>query len=459
MIDPQRKAHYTIQIPDSILEDSASGSSYSSVRLNHTPRKTGGRRSAKLRTTGSATATLDLNDRQDDETDIYHYEGTKSSPKNSYVLVFDQNNQTATLQHLTASYSLNLQSDPDNSSSKQLAQRHAQISEQNDVQEDEEVVDTSGSVSEGSPDMDNPFDFRHFLDGAKQSPSSPSSPPASIPKIDSIAETNTHRDRSSSNPEYKSDRSLQQKSLPRIRVERKASTRDDDSPSITSKKTLKSLSKTRRDLPTSQPIEHVTSTPRTSQPKQATSQEFDLTADADNDEEDFFASGGPGGLEIDFGAEGPPARSRARAITLPGSSRGGPISLRSAANSPSSQINTPRSRVRDVSDYEFELGVIHDDEEDADVSDEDESASVPAYKARSGRSTVEHQEIVESDGDDDEDDVDVEPMELGSPVEVGEHEDEDELEEMEFIEGDLGDLVDSRHVSVAQESESESEAE
>jgi hypothetical protein len=444
VVDPHRKAHYTVQLSDNLVDGTTDDPAYSAVRFNHKPTQSGGSRTTKLRSSGGNAALLDIKDREDGETSIHHYEGTKSFPKKSYVLVFDPNTQTATLQPLTSSYSLNLKSP------KQLAEQYTQIHEQSDTSDNGEGSEPLGSMSDDEPDPNNPFDFRHFLDGAKppRLSASPVQAPAQIPKVASLADSSASRERSVSNPEGKSSqRSTQQKPTPRIRVERKASTRGDEQLNALPKKSSKLLGQPKRDSDTLKPRVPVTSIPRSQEtPK---SQEFDLLED--DDEDDFMGSSGAGGLEIDFGDE-PPPRSRARALTLPGSSRGGPISLRSAANSPSSQINTPRRRIQDVDDFEIDMGSggmgHEEDEEDADVSDEDEQS--PPLAARNSRVA---REVLESDGDDD---VDVEPMSLGSPA----HQLADgSSDEMDLAGGVWAGLAESGHISQAQESESESEAE
>jgi hypothetical protein len=447
-VDPLRKAHYTVQISDNLVDGNTDDPAYSAVRFNHKPPQSGGSRTTKLRSSGGNAALLDIKDREDGETSIHHYEGTKSFPKKSYVLVFDPNTQTATLELLTSSYSMNLKSP------KQLAEQYPQIHEQSDTSDNGEGSEPLGSMSDDEPDPNNPFDFRHFLDGAKppRLSASPVLVSAQIPKVASLAESGTSRERSVSNPEGKSSqRTTQQKPPPRIRVERKASTLVDEQLSALQKKSSKLIGQPKRDSDTLKPRVPVTSIPRSQEtPK---SQEFDLLED--DDEDDFMGSSGAGGLEIDFGDE-PPPRSRARALTLPGSSRGGPISLRSAANSPSSQINTPRRRMQDVDDFEIDMGggggMGHEeDEEDADVSDEDEQS--PPLAARNSRAPQQQREVLESDGDDD---VDVEPMSLGSPA----HQVADgSSDEMDLAGGVWAGLAESGHISQAQESESESEAE
>jgi hypothetical protein len=445
-VDPHRKAQYRVQISQDLLDERTDGQSYSSVKLNHKPNHSGGSRTTKLRTSRENTTSLDIKDREDGETSIYHYEGTKSSPKKSYVLVFDSETQTATLQPLTASYSLNLKSTPWKSSPKQLAEQYPQIHEQSDASDYGEGSDPFGSVSDDEPDPDNPFDFRHFLDGARPPRMSASPAPAPVPKVASLSESSIARERSMSNPEGKvPQRPTQQRQTPKIRMERKASARSDDHGGALGKKATKPITKPKREIEVPKSQTQPTSIPRSQESTK--SQEFDLL---DDDEDDFMGPSGTGGLEIDFGDEGPPARIRARALTLPGSSREGPISLRSAANSPSSQIQTPRRRGQDVDEYVIDMGGMNheEDEEDADVSDDDEqSPPQRAFRA--------HREVEESDGDDD-----VEPLSLGSSAH---HDADTSLDEMylgaDLAEGVWAGLAESGHISQAQESESESEAE
>jgi hypothetical protein len=153
--------------------------------------------------------------------------------------------------------------------------------------------------------------------------------------------------------------------------------------------------------------------------------------DADGEDDDAYlaatntsaetASGG-GGLEIILGEDDIPAPQRKRARTLPHSNPGLPMSLRSAANSPSSQIATPPRQPVSLRGVQEE----REDEDDAN------------YVGRWGEGSARDEDVVSIDlnatgrsaGGMDDEDVDDFEAQLSKAFEVG------DLEEVESEESE-----------------------
>lgn len=118
-----------------------------------------------------------------------------------------------------------------------------------------------------------------------------------------------------------------------------------------------------------------------------------------------------GGLEIDFGEEVHP-RKKAMSLLYGGSagSKRGPISLRSAANSPNPSAMAAASRKHhqpDEINLSFDFGG-EDADDDQEAEDEQEFEEVETSDRR-GYDGQDHSE---------DEDVDVEPMHIGSPAHV-----------------------------------------
>ncbi|KAF2665319.1 hypothetical protein BT63DRAFT_416886 [Microthyrium microscopicum] len=439
-VDPHRKSHYTLNISDDLLNGDASSSPFSAVRLNHKPSQSPGTiRTTKLKA-NAGTSSLDIQDDESGGRSIYHYDGHRKNSKKSFALVFDPASQTFTLQPLVAEYSFNLRSTPWEKNGTKLSEQYPQLLEQSEPSSDDDGLNNLANDDMADADPNNPFDFRHHLvERPKQKESYNSKPK---PTTSNTQDTDSiPRERATSNPEGKSNnaRTTQRRPAPKIRMDRRASTRDED-PKPTSKRTQKSDIKGRRELE----VPVVKGPSPSLSPKEPPASKLSDVEEMDDDfADDDYGTGGNNGLEIDFG-DSPPRRQRA--VTLPGSSHGGPISLRSAANSPSSQIHTPPKRDRYEDDFAVDL-----DNVEADVSEDDSP-------------TVQHRNRHYPDDDDaegEEGDGDVEPMLLGSPAhghaDLANEEDFDEDAEFEsqFLQG----LAQSEHNSPVMESESESEAE
>ncbi|KAF2006090.1 hypothetical protein P154DRAFT_542520 [Amniculicola lignicola CBS 123094] len=178
-IDPHKKAHFTLQLGERIAQDASAGPSYASVKYNHKPPQTSSSRTTTIRSASTNGYTLKLEDKdpgqKGDVGDVFVFNGQRTVPKKSYVLVFDSSSQTATLEPLSSTYTFNIQSQ---NGKGWIGSKHAKIYPKREKgdgkpskeEEDDDADlfnDVAGPGDENeAPDTDNPFDFRHFLNKA-----------------------------------------------------------------------------------------------------------------------------------------------------------------------------------------------------------------------------------------------------------------------------------------------------
>ncbi|KAF2805285.1 uncharacterized protein BDZ99DRAFT_574880 [Mytilinidion resinicola] len=419
LVDPQKKAHFNIQLSDRITKPKNSAGEYSSVKFNRKPPQTASSRTSTISQSAGTQYSLTLSDKDKDtnDTNDYVFRGQKTQPKKSYVLIFDPAKQTATLEPLSATYTFNLKSTPTEPSSSKLAQRYPQIQPpKNNDSRDDDLFDDGKSVgaSDSEPDAQNPYDWRHFLsrDSGASSPDIHSSlntlrsdfsrgtpliaahkppPSSSLSKAPPKPRTSTT---SQPLPTRKPPASTTKKHPPNptVRLDRRASTRPTDPQPQKST----SASKPKKPVPKSAEIVH-------------------SSDDSSSDHEHNTA------LTVEDPATSHPPRALAslglgQSLGLGGAgARGflkspsnGPISLHSAANSASgSPEESPfRHKARrqnnddddDVIDFGDTGGGGHssDEEDDGYVEDDEEGSGL---------------DLVDADAD-----ADVEEMELGPPV-------------------------------------------
>jgi len=123
-----------------------------------------------------------------DKRSKYTYSGPRRDPKNSYVLIFDQTKQTCTLERLSSSFDLNLESTPVEDSAPKLQERYPHIPPLIEPTEDPSNL----FDDDAEPDPDNPFDYRHFLKVAlkEHPPSVLSRSPSPLPQTQNTPRLN-----------------------------------------------------------------------------------------------------------------------------------------------------------------------------------------------------------------------------------------------------------------------------
>ena len=99
------------------------------------------------------------------------YKGHRTKNSGAYILRLDSEGNTLILDRLEADYAFNLVSAPWEKDSDKLVTQYQQIAEEEtapdvDSAEDEGLFDDNTS----EPDPDNPFDYRHYLNGLPEIP-------------------------------------------------------------------------------------------------------------------------------------------------------------------------------------------------------------------------------------------------------------------------------------------------
>lgn len=195
-LNPHQNTRYTIKLSDRITNPSPSHSHYKTVKFNHKPRATGKVRTTTVKPTSTDDNQFNLSIRDKEsakstKSSTYEYTGQRRELKKTYVLLFDQASQTATLEPLEETYAFNLKSAPWEKDAAKLAEQYQQVRprrEKPDGQLDAANDDADDLFSDGSetprslnesmfgdgpsdeePEEGNPFDFRNFLKDAEQS--------------------------------------------------------------------------------------------------------------------------------------------------------------------------------------------------------------------------------------------------------------------------------------------------
>ncbi|KAF3033166.1 hypothetical protein E8E11_002454 [Didymella keratinophila] len=397
-VEPHRKATYTLDISDEIRREDRSGSGFSSVKYNHKPNLASGTRSTTLKLADNNTYNLSLRDTNDSgDRDMFVFNGSRTAPSKSYVLLFDQTTQKATLERLRDTYTFNLSSKNGADVSSHYGKIYPKKSHKDSVHDKEEgEVDLFGeeagdAANESTvPDTSNPYDFRHFLNAVKKdrpedrgyasSPDHRSTAASTANTPVSRPQPAKKRKTASVFANAKPAAKPAKKAAPAINLERRATEHElpkkPQKPSapanpgakIKSAEFVQDSSDSDVDaegeVDSSAPSPHRQSR-RSPSPGQ---RQDDVNSDAEGEENDEGEDVGYGGLEIEVPDARPSAHnsshlhvnSGARGLRSPSN---GPISLASAANSAE---NTPQ-RGAAVDEIDFgDLGG-DDEEDDEDV--------------------------------------------------------------------------------------------
>ncbi|KZM24107.1 hypothetical protein ST47_g4760 [Ascochyta rabiei] len=174
-VEPHRKATYTLDVSGAIRKEDR-GSGFSSVKYNHKPALASGTRSTTLRRSTASTCNLSLRDGDehgDGDSDVFVFNGSRTAPTTSYVLLFDPTTQRATLERLDSSYTFNLSTHNGADVSSQHVtiypkKPHKDSLHDRDAGEHDLFGETQERGDEGlEPEPGNPYDFRHFLHAVK----------------------------------------------------------------------------------------------------------------------------------------------------------------------------------------------------------------------------------------------------------------------------------------------------
>ncbi|KIX03375.1 uncharacterized protein Z518_06927 [Rhinocladiella mackenziei CBS 650.93] len=176
-IDPRRPGEYPIILGETLKESSKSKDSLVNIRYNWQPKSGFGSRESKLTKSGD-TCQLVVEDGGSDDGGAYEYTGILSSLQpgksddepNSLALIFDKSKSAFVLESISASLDMNLRSGPGQSSkdTRQLPQLPTEQHSFVDSSGPNGDGHTSPSAEDETPDASNPYDFRHFLNEARE---------------------------------------------------------------------------------------------------------------------------------------------------------------------------------------------------------------------------------------------------------------------------------------------------
>lgn len=346
---------------------------------------------------------------------MFVFNGSRTAPSKSYVLVFDQTTQTATLERLTGTYTFNLSS----KNGKDMSSDHGKIypkkSHKDSVHDKEEGEgdlfgeEAGDEANQGTePDASNPYDFRHFLNAVQKQKDTPEDRGyASSPDYRSATATstaNTPLSRPAPAKKRKTASVFAAKpaakgapktpAAPAINLERRAT--EHSLPAKPSKPAPPATGKIKSaefvqdssdsDLDAEGEVDSSAPSPKHSRRSPSPGQrQDDDNSDAEAEEEDENDDD-DAGLEIEVPDARPNAHRSNSHLGVGGGVRGprspsnGPMSLASAANSVE---NTPR---RGAAAEEIDFGDLGGDD-DAEGEEEDEDVErmdigPPAREAR-----------------------------------------------------------------------------
>lgn len=332
---------------------------------------------------------------------MFVFNGSRTAPSKSFVLLFDQTTQKATLERLTDTYTFNLSSKNGADVSSHYGKIYPKKSHKDSVHDREEgEVDLFGEeagdeANEGTePDASNPYDFRHFLNAVKKEKAEDrgyaSSPDHRSTTAASTANTPVSRPQPAKKRKTASvfantkpaAKAAPKKAAPTINLERRAT--EHELPKKPQSKTsapanagsgskIKSAEfvqdSSDSDVDAEGEVDSSAPSPHHRQPRRSPSpgrRQDDDNSDAEGEDDE---DAGYGGLEIEVPDARPSAHRNPSHLHVSGGARGlrspsnGPISLASAANSVE---NTPR---RGAQAEEIDFGDLGGDDEDEDDED------------------------------------------------------------------------------------------
>ena len=378
-IDLKIKDTYPIRLGPSITRPKEA-KSFSSVRYNHIPKsKSSKSLQCSIRPSkNSKHEELVLEDGSDE----YVYAGKNLGNKDKYVLLCRKNGDTTelVLERVSSVREFNLTKTPSEENANKLANRYPQLKA-----EEETKDDLSGGHEdvEEPADPSNPWDYRNYL-----KPSTTKAKEQHHPVQDSRPATPQVQSRAANSTPV--SRPVKQSSGPLVNQKKRKA----PEPSKANPKRVKAGS----DSPAPAAPTTATSKPKAALPNVKIEHKRLTQRRASINRSDELI------MELDTPvAEKPPPRSMALALSggLDGGLHRGPISLHSAASSPSSRVGSPQL----LRPEGFESG----DEFDLGGSSSPEVPSRPQSKQQNG-------DYFSNDAEDDAD-ADVEDFELPSPAE------------------------------------------
>ncbi|KAK5011342.1 hypothetical protein LTR28_003818 [Elasticomyces elasticus] len=415
--DIRRQAAHTLRLGASVLQPSTA-SVYTSVRYNHKPAISDPTDSTCSIVPGSTDQGTILSLKDGDEE--YTYSGVQAADKDNYVLIWDDVKQDLVLEKLDAVHSFNLTSAPWEEDQEKLAQQYPQLGSEIDRSrtstQDEDLFGQNSDSDEDSeddaPDPKNPFDFRHYLNMATNgNDTSPEFQEATVADKSTMSRTGTAHNTPTSRPSKRpTSVFMSSKAKPKTAVRDRPQPQQPTKPATgRANKNDKAIPSVRLDRAATTNLKSDYASSKRKKPSHPAPDE--LLDD--------------GELVIEGDAHPKKHTKRSLGLALSGQLSTGPISLRSAASSPASRINTPpqlgtlgrtplgassTTTTPDDEETGFELGGSDDD---ADTEDEGDGLVSPDLSPASGKGLADADADAEGSLD-----GDVEDFALGSPAAV-----------------------------------------
>lgn len=356
-IDLKSSNTYSVRLGNSILQESE-GKRYRNVRYNYKPQHAQGATvSAKL-LPGKQANTSSLSVKEGDKE--WDYTGRHREVEDTYVLVVSgDGKKVVTLEKLGDSHAVNLTRSPGEDDVESLARKHPYITEDDSDNEDEGMIGDESDPEGAAPDASNPFDFRHFLKSVQEEPQREE--PTSQPNRSTVGTPTPHQRTPTVTPIPRSTKptpasiAVKKRKTPSAAATRPNQKRvragEDPAPASTPS------TKASAPKPKSTPVPEVRIDRKASlrqPPAPSIEQPSQTETPEDDDDGELILENSTADTEQN------PSHLSAMSLALSGAlgARGaGPISLRSAASSPASALNSPHlNNATNQEGKEFDFG-------------------------------------------------------------------------------------------------------
>ncbi|MCJ1466756.1 hypothetical protein MMC07_005376 [Pseudocyphellaria aurata] len=189
-IDPAKTAKYPITVSEQLLGEAGRETrQHALLHFNHKPKLSDGPHETTITQSRSQSDnSYDLSIKVDDDGHGYSYTGPQRGSE-TCALIYDPKSQTFTLDKISTEFTFNLCATPTNKDSKALASQYPKLA----TGESEPESNSDDLFDENDPstgaDVNNPYDYRHFLKRRRTSspeplpatPLVPASPPRHVP--------------------------------------------------------------------------------------------------------------------------------------------------------------------------------------------------------------------------------------------------------------------------------------
>ena len=439
--DLRVSASHALRLGDSLKP--ASLARYTTVQYNYKPVITQPEDSTTsiVPTPDIETTTLSLKDGDEE----YEYKGKASQEEHTYVLLPDKQGNGYVLERLSATYTYNLNSSPGEEDATRLAKRypHISVSSSPAYRRTGNGQEAEDDALQDEPDPNNPFDFRNYLSGIESPPTGhPQQSNAGTPLV---LQSTSRQATPVTRPARKAASAFvtqqrKPKSQPQT-SDRPREKRENKMPSEGHARDDPSVPKVRLDRAASikLPLRKNESGARAGVEEISLDDTDDLVLEGDAPQNSSIYQS-----------------KRSLGLALAGQLGGGPISLRSAASSPASRVNSP------MPSRPSHLG------EDIDLDEDDDVAMAGDERQERTRRSDDAEED-EEDADAEMDD-DVDDLQLPSPAQTHRPsvsgtlvtaDDDDDLEQQMLMamEEDDDEGTSIHHIGGKAESDEESEEE